>query len=61
MAEHPKYTIGCCAVITQWNVKAGKEGTIQLQIWRRLSNTNYLMIGENYCIITSKLRGLGDP
>ena len=54
VAEDPQYTFQCCAVITEWRVVPGKVGTIQLQVWRRLSNNNYQMIGENYCIITSK-------
>ena len=54
VAEDPTYTFKFCGVVTEWTVLAGNEGTLQLQVWRRLSNTDYQMIGENYCIITSK-------
>ena len=52
VAEDPHYTFECCGVVTEWVVVPGNEGTIQLQVWRRLSDNSYEMIGENYCIIT---------
>ena len=55
VAEDPHYTFECCGVVTEWVVVPGKEGTIQLQVWRRLSDNSYKMIGENYCIITGSV------
>ncbi|XP_053407276.1 fat-like cadherin-related tumor suppressor homolog [Mercenaria mercenaria] len=53
ISENFKYMFKCCGKIKQWNLMAGKRGTIQLQVWRRTDTTVYEMIGENYCQITS--------
>ncbi|KAH3787943.1 neural-cadherin-like [Dreissena polymorpha] len=49
LAETPNYMFKCCGLITSWKLMGDLSGTIQLHVWRRTSNTEYKLIGENYC------------
>ena len=47
MVEDPDYEFDCCGKITKWEGYAKNIGTLQFQVWRRVSTYSYLMIGEN--------------
>lgn len=40
------YKVGCCGLLSAWNVKIAAKGTIHLQIWRS-SGTSYTLVHSN--------------
>ncbi|XP_069107014.1 protocadherin Fat 3-like [Argopecten irradians] len=42
---------GCCGVISSWEVKVGRNGVLELQVWRP-EGTTFKLIGENVFTVT---------
>ncbi|KAL3888204.1 hypothetical protein ACJMK2_000580 [Sinanodonta woodiana] len=58
MIEHNAYVFPCCGVVTLWESQVGNPGTLQMQVWRRYSVSNWTLVGENQAIASGAASSL---